>query len=155
MDRSLSSLVLDELADSLILVQGDEDIRRVGTGIDDLGRLGVCRIKNVLLLLGQTNRHGSLCSQRVLSGDRPRATESPVTPVGPQESRWSRGVRPAGVPSKGIAGSQRWSPSGDVPRSPWPANDIVQDLGRLYGVSANLSRSREASSPSVGSERSR
>src|SRR4051794_31795779 len=35
-----------------------------------------------------------------------------------------------------MAGAGRRCPRGDVPRSPWPASGVVQDLGRLYAVTA-------------------
>ena len=57
-DRHLPPFVLDDLADSLVLGQRDQDIGSIGPRIDYLRRLGSHRIKGMLLLLCQANGHG-------------------------------------------------------------------------------------------------
>ena len=48
----MTPFIIHDLTDGFILGQRDQDIRRISAGIDDLRRLGVRRIKRVLLLLG-------------------------------------------------------------------------------------------------------
>jgi hypothetical protein len=59
-DGPLSPFVFDDLADRFILGQRNQDVRRIGTRVDNLGRLGVRGIESPLLLLGQLNGHSSV-----------------------------------------------------------------------------------------------